>query len=220
MSIRLIADVLDHVHDLPHVSKLVLICMADYADSNGECWPSFQTIANRSDITRRHVIRVVDGLEKAGYLTKVSVRPYKPTTYRICVRTSDVVMSLVTEETLVTARSLGSDSTVTSTSDTAMSPEPPIEPPKNRHIHGFDDFWALYPNKKAKRDCQKAWEKIVTDDDTFKAIMRALPSHVRSDSWKKEGGKYIPYPAKWLRQGMWEDEISNPSRSPRLVTAG
>ena len=137
MSVRLVANVLDYVHGIPHGAKLVLICMADYADDKGKCWPSFQKLSERCDMSRRHVIRVVADLEEMGFVRKVEERPYKPTVYGLVIPTSDTHVtskkeevvtptSLVTPETLVTPTSPGSDTHVTTTSDIAMSPEPSI----------------------------------------------------------------------------------------------
>jgi hypothetical protein len=30
-----------------------------------------------------------------------------------------------------------------------------------------------------------------------------------SEDWLKENGKYIPYPATWLKGCRWEDEVLN-----------
>jgi hypothetical protein len=132
MSIRLVANTLDYVHGIPHGAKLVLICMADYADEKGKCWPSFQRLSERCDMSRRHVIRVVADLEARGLVRKIEERPYKPTVYGLNIPTSAEVVtptSLVTPETLVTPTSPSSDAHVTTTSDIAMSPKPPV----NRH---------------------------------------------------------------------------------------
>lgn len=48
--------------------KLVLIKLADNASDQGECWPSFQHIADQCEISRRSVINHVRELEKAGFL--------------------------------------------------------------------------------------------------------------------------------------------------------
>jgi hypothetical protein len=39
-----------------------------YADANGECWPSYDTLAEGLGITRRQAIRLVAKLEAAGYV--------------------------------------------------------------------------------------------------------------------------------------------------------
>ena len=30
---------------------------------------------------------------------------------------------------------------------------------------------------------------------------------MRSDQWRKHDGQFIPYPATWLRQERWDDEL-------------
>ncbi len=50
--------------------KLVLIKLADNANDNGECWPSYQHIADQCEISTRSVMRHVDALCEAGLLCK------------------------------------------------------------------------------------------------------------------------------------------------------
>lgn len=51
--------------------KLVLIKLADNASDNGECWPSYQHIADQCEISRRSVINHIKALEESGLLKKV-----------------------------------------------------------------------------------------------------------------------------------------------------
>lgn len=53
--------------------KLVLIKLADNASDTGECWPSYQHIADQCEISRRSVINHIDALCDSGLLTKVSI---------------------------------------------------------------------------------------------------------------------------------------------------
>ena len=69
MSVRLIADVLEGVHDLTSGQKLLLICLANYANDKGECWPSIASLAAQADVSTRHVSGMLHDLEKLGYLT-------------------------------------------------------------------------------------------------------------------------------------------------------
>lgn len=50
--------------------KLVLIKLADNANDLGECWPSYQHIADQCEISRRSVITHVNKLEVMGFLKK------------------------------------------------------------------------------------------------------------------------------------------------------
>jgi len=76
----------------------------------------------------------------------------------------------------------------------------------------FDEFYALYPKKVAKADAQKAWVKINPDEELFDTIMLKLRILVDTDGWKKEDGKFIPYPATWLNKRRWEDEIGEATK--------
>lgn len=50
--------------------KLVLIKLADNASDDGQCWPSYQHIADQCEISTRSVMRHVDALCDAGLLRK------------------------------------------------------------------------------------------------------------------------------------------------------
>ncbi|EHQ15386.1 LOW QUALITY PROTEIN: hypothetical protein Sbal183_2493 [Shewanella baltica OS183] len=50
--------------------KLVLIKLADNANDQGECWPSYQNIAEQCEITRRSVMNHVKTLEDDGFLRR------------------------------------------------------------------------------------------------------------------------------------------------------
>lgn len=50
--------------------KLVLICLADYADDFGACYPSVDTIASSTGLNSRSVRRTIAELELLGHLTR------------------------------------------------------------------------------------------------------------------------------------------------------
>lgn len=70
----------------------------------------------------------------------------------------------------------------------------------------FAEFWKEYPKKSAKSEAQKAFKKVATE---YESLMAGLLLHKNTDDWKKENGKFIPYPATWLNQRRWEDELNN-----------
>lgn len=72
----------------------------------------------------------------------------------------------------------------------------------------FDKYWEVYPKKKSKGDAEKAWVKISPDDLLFRKIINAVDNGRASPEWKKDQGKFIPYPASWLNAKGWEDEYS------------
>lgn len=78
----------------------------------------------------------------------------------------------------------------------------------------FDRFWAAYPRKKGKQDALKAWKKLAPDMELCRVMSAALKWQKQSEQWLKDGGKYVPYPGKWLRQRLWEDEPDGPGETP------
>jgi len=84
----------------------------------------------------------------------------------------------------------------------------------------FDEFWAEYPKKRSKGQAEKTWVKLKPDEQLFEAIMTGLKRAKTSEEWRKEGGRYIPYPATWLNAKGWEDdyrplEVINGGRSQK-----
>ena len=48
--------------------RLVLLALADAANNQGTCWPSYETIARHAGISRRHTIDLIKELEAEGEL--------------------------------------------------------------------------------------------------------------------------------------------------------
>ncbi|MGL6407529.1 helix-turn-helix domain-containing protein [Aeromonas veronii] len=70
--------------------KLVLLKLADNASDTGECWPSYQHIAEQCEISRRSVINHIDAMCEAGLLTKESRVGPKGKRSNVYVLTLDV----------------------------------------------------------------------------------------------------------------------------------
>lgn len=70
MSVKHIGLVLDHL-DCPAPLKLVAIILADHADSDGLCWPSYRKIAQRANMHERSVQRHIKELQNRGVITKI-----------------------------------------------------------------------------------------------------------------------------------------------------
>lgn len=71
----------------------------------------------------------------------------------------------------------------------------------------FDKFWQAYPKKVSKKEAQKSWKKINPSLELFEKILKALEMVKQTEQWEKDNGKFIPYPATWLNQERWTDEI-------------
>lgn len=74
MSIRLMSLVWDET-DFKGTTLLCLLTLADHANDDGICWPSYERIAKRARCDRRQAMRCVEKLKAAGLVEIVSKRP-------------------------------------------------------------------------------------------------------------------------------------------------
>ena len=70
MSVTHLGLVLDHLNAKPAV-KLIAVILADHADREGVCWPSYRRIAERSGLDQRSVRRHIKTLIELGVVTKL-----------------------------------------------------------------------------------------------------------------------------------------------------
>lgn len=85
---------------------------------------------------------------------------------------------------------------------------PPISPKGEKDCSDlFNQFWTAYPKHIAKQSAVKAFEKLKPDEKLLEAMLKAIARQKESKQWEKDGGVFIPYPATWLNQRRWEDEL-------------
>ena len=81
----------------------------------------------------------------------------------------------------------------------------------------FDEFYAKYPRKIARKDAQKAWNQLRPSER--EAALDAIDDHVAAWNAAETEKQFIPYPASWLRAARWEDEIEVvEKRKPKEIT--
>ena len=78
----------------------------------------------------------------------------------------------------------------------------------------FEAFWNAYPKQKAKTEAREAFAKV---DVPLQTLLDALEIQKKSHDWQKEGGQYIPYPAKWLNKRRWEDATDTTQQTDRYA---
>lgn len=196
--------------------KLVLVKLADNASDQGECWPSYQHIADQCEIGRSTVKLHIRELEKAGLLR----REYR----RKGEMNQSNVFHLSLDGGAAPAPGGGAPDNPPGAPDnpgggagaaprTSHSFEP-VKEPKTLCIsevelaEAFEVFWKLYPNKKSKKDARKAWEKLKPSADLRQTLMNALGNHRISRDWTKDDGQYVPMASTWLNGERWTDELA------------
>jgi len=66
-------------------------------------------------------------------------------------------------------------------------------------------FYGLYPRKMARKDAEKAWNKL-TPDQQLECI-EAMPNYLKYWKIKETAKDFIPYPATFLNQERWTDDL-------------
>lgn len=67
----------------------------------------------------------------------------------------------------------------------------------------FGEFWEKYPNQVGKEAAVSAWESMAVSPEDMKQILEGLERWKRSLEWEKNGGQFIPRPARWLSEKRW-----------------
>lgn len=191
--------------------KLVLIKLADNASDQGECWPSYQHIADQCEIDRSTVRKHIKQLEAQGLLR---------------IENREGPKGNSTNLYTLTLSGVGRDSPPVGPESTGVGPQPTggVGPESTRTSHsfepvkepmsvcisdaaGFEQFWKLYPKKRSRKEALKAWNKLNPTVDLQTLMIAALAKHCVSLDWTKAGGQYIPLASTWLNGERWHDVV-------------
>ena len=74
-----------------------------------------------------------------------------------------------------------------------------------KYEQAFRTFWAVYPRKTAKAVAAKAYAALRPSADLQATILAAVRQQAASHDWQKDGGRFVPHAATWLRGRRWED---------------
>jgi hypothetical protein len=73
----------------------------------------------------------------------------------------------------------------------------------------FEKWYATYPNKKSPKAAARAYAKVIASGEISEADLLAR-TETFAASWArqpKEQRRFIPYPASWLNDGSYADEL-------------
>jgi hypothetical protein len=76
---------------------------------------------------------------------------------------------------------------------------------KRNWMELFEAFWHVYPKKKSRGDVEQAFKVLNPDEQLVETMISTIERARTSEDWTKERGRYIPYPANWLRAKGWLD---------------
>lgn len=82
----------------------------------------------------------------------------------------------------------------------------------------FTQFWNAYPKKRDKGRVEKWFTQHKPSKELVELMIKQIERFKETDSWKKDDGKYIPYPSTWLNAKGWEDEFeTDEEKEQRLI---
>lgn len=162
--------------------KLVLLKLADNASDHGECWPSYQHIADQCEISKRSVMIHIDALCECG-LVKKELRPgpkgNSSNVYRLDFSSA--------------GDSLGGSAGAAPRISHSFEPvnESVIEPKyngssdndsenrssKGNYSNEFEQAWQAYPKRaggNSKAAAWKAWKARIKDGVTTEAMLAGV----------------------------------------------
>ena len=226
MSVRTMARVwADSKHSGSRL--LMLLAIADFADDEGNAYPSVATLAVKCRMKPRNANVILAALRASGELQVLENEGPRGTNRYHVVLSQQGVHSLAG----VGVQELAGLQKLASTPAKACSPplqrlatEPSLnhhEPSslarprlnaKIREIQSknahplFAEFYAAYPRKVARAAALKAFSKLNPNRGTLEAMLTSIAQQKRGDQWRRDGGQYIPYPATWLSGRRWEDQ--------------
>lgn len=87
------------------------------------------------------------------------------------------------------------------------SPQGGTASEKYEQDKNFMSFWSVYPKKSGVNAAFKAWKSISPDDALTERITAAVRKQCQASQWREDNGRYIPFPANWLRTRRWEDKM-------------
>lgn len=206
MSIKLMTKIWEM--DFPTTEKFVFLTLADMANDEGVCWPSFTTMAHKTSMTRRSVIRILNILIQKKWLTK-DHRCSKNGSNTSNYYTINVDKLFTPSDTetpgVVTQKHYPSDT---------VSPKPLIEPKRNNiNIISFsqktdsDDFLNKKEVTKKRSD-----KKILCPKDFHptKETLEVLKQEGILEDWMTELKKMQDYSyAKSWKNVNWQSAFRN-----------
>lgn len=194
--------------------------LAKRCNRDGQCWPSYDTIAADCGIQRRYAMRVIKALEDEGFVVVERRRGRSGNDSNLFTLPHQrELFGLSGDHGGDVAGDHGSDHPGVLPIRKNVEKEPARnERTKDENAHPFDLFYAAYPRKRQRDAADRAWRKLT--DEQRERVMTVLPRFAASRQWADP--QYIPYPATWLNSGDWKDDpVSAPAAGgaiTRLMT--
>jgi hypothetical protein len=208
-------------------TTLAVYCgLLRFAGKDGRAWPSHNALAALLGCSRNTVIAAIRRLEAEGLVEVERANDGKASnTYRLGLAPPTSANNGLVQQVdggsaadgLAPVQDLSRGSALNghepnlmnqTHSPKASGPEGASQPDlfAADRDGGFGRFWALYPRKEKKKAARREWASLAPDAAMQERILAAVAAQASSDQWRRDGGRFIPSPDKWLNDRRWEDE--------------
>lgn len=214
-------------------AKLLYAEITALANAEGYCWASNETMATWYGISPKTVGSLIQQLAQRGYIAVELLHDATNaiTGRRIWIdRPADPVPPILkNEETPLKNEDTPllkneEDNNTSNINNPPKAPQGGQRAKKRRCAEvpewkpdRFLGFWDYYPIHTSKQAAMRAWDRLKPGDELIADIGKALRRQKESEQWQRGIG--IPYPATYLNQRRWEDEVTEPAAAPQREEA-
>jgi|TARA_R110000751_G_scaffold78084_1_gene157406 hypothetical protein len=214
--------------DITNAELRVLALLCSYADKNGECFPSQQTMAEQLNVRRDDLNKRLRLIEQKGWVTS-SRRFRQDGSERAklyCVmhdfggegsethrgegssthgeegsetHTEHTTIKQTTNQQIYTA---DIDVTVDKTENNL-----PADTTHEWDLEAFEIWWSAFPNQFQKKKAKQAYMVAMRKTDCA-TLLRGAEEYARQN--KTTSTEYIKRPENWLKSEMWDDYQPQP----------
>jgi hypothetical protein len=195
--------------DLSTNEKVMLVEINSLDSEDRGCFARNAHFAKFFSLSISRVSEVINSLARRGYIAIEEVREDGVTERRIRMlrdlsappsenRRVQETPTPPSENTKAPNKERGTDEVNT--------PKPP-KGGKGLGPHPFfEEFWAQYPNRSAKKTASARFSRINPDRALLDRMLAALAQQKTTDQWIRG---FIPHASTWLNQERWNDEVES-----------
>jgi DNA-binding MarR family transcriptional regulator len=209
---------------------LVMLALADFANDQGECWPSLKNLAQKARLSKEQLCKVLKKLERAGEIrrerstggfnrrTRYFINLTLPENSEIktvlkeqCQKNTELhdtkTVSYTTHainrhRTVNKKESPESDKLIPNSLSTKAKRK--LTRPDPARVRAFETWYAAYPKHVGRKPALKAWLKLDPDSVLVETIMTATARY--ADLKTDVEARFVLDPATWINQERWTDE--------------
>ena len=187
-------------------NKLVLLMLANYADEQNKCFPSFKKLCEMTELSRATIIRSINNLELSGFV----IREERYSEFEGGNRQTSNQYTL----------QVGYQ-TDTHESQSETPPSITVRPHITNHkepltyTEEFERFWKVYPNNSgSKKKAFELWLKVTKSSISKEELFKLCEKYNKITLGKDV--KFIPHCTTWLNQQRWETVKETPTKRINL----